>query len=87
MIGENKAKRLIAIFILIALILITLTACEPSVEKEAPALEDRFEYMGYGGKVNSNAISYYRDTVTDVVYVKIHYSMSVLVKEDGTPYL
>ena len=79
-------KRLIAI-ILVILILITLIACSTPIEEDASILKNRFEYMGYGGTVNGSSVGYYRDTVTDVVYVKIYYGMSVLVKEDGTPYL
>ena len=78
-------KKLIAL-ILIAFMLIALVSCARPIE-EAPILNDRFEYIGYGGTVNGNGVCYYRDTVTDVVYVRIYYGMSVLVKEDGTPYL
>ena len=77
-------KKIIAI-ILIILILTTLISCETSAND---TLKNRFEYMGKEGCTsNGHTIRYYRDTVTDVVYVSIYQGMSVMVKADGTPYL
>ena len=79
-------KKIIAIILLI-LMLATLTACTTAKE-DHPQLNDRFECMYDGGFVdNAGTLLYYRDTVTDIVYVRINTGMAVMLKADGTPYL
>lgn len=77
-------KKIIAI-VLIILVLTTLISCGASLNYP---LKNRFEFMGYGGATKNNQrLRYYRDTVTDVVYISVYQGLSVMEKADGTPYL
>lgn len=73
-------KKIITIVLLIVIV-VSLVACSNP--------DARFERMGRGGDVDGSGTSvvYYRDKQTDVVYVAIHQSLSIIVKADGTPYL
>lgn len=66
--------------ITIVLLTLILASCD---NPEYAGLESRFEEMACG----VDDICYYRDTVTDVVYIKRYYELCVMVKADGTPYL
>lgn len=69
---------------MIAIILLTLmlVSCDSS-EHSYSFLEGRFEEMACG----VDGICYYRDTVTDIVYIQKRYELCIMVKADGTPYL
>lgn len=65
--------------IMIILLTLMLASCS---NPEYSFLEGRFELM-----TQIDGISYYRDTVTDVVYIIKYHDLCVMVKADGTPYL
>ena len=68
---------------IIAIILLTLMLASCSnPEYSYSFLEGRFEKMAC-----VDGIYYFRDTVTDVVYIKKYYELCVMVKADGTPCL
>lgn len=84
-------KKLIVFVIAAIASMIFFTGCGDlnKVDYTIRELDNRIERMytdsgwndGDGGRV------YYRDTVTDVVYVMVRDSIAPLLHEDGTPYL
>ena len=84
-------KKIFVFLIAVAVCMVFLNGCDDlnTVTHPIRDLDNRFErmytdsgwYDGEGGRV------YYRDAVTDVVYIYINKSLSPLLHEDGTPYL
>lgn len=80
---------------IIALILITaslliFTGCSTNtVTSDIPLLNDRFErmYTDAGWNDGMGAVVYFRDIVTDVVYMTINSDLTPLLHADGTPVL
>lgn len=83
----------IVVLLLIMLMLITMVACsnfEPSQPNTEVNTNPRFEYVcSEKAKDSGLLINYYRDMVTDVVYIRLdsNHGFSVMFNADGTPYL
>lgn len=84
-------KRIVALLLIVPMLII-MVACtnfEPQSETEINT-NPRFEYV-CSEKVEDSGllINYYRDIITDVVYIRLdsHHGFSVMFKADGTPYL
>ena len=81
--------KIIALILIIASLFI-LTGCSTNtVTSDTPPLNDRIErmYTDAGWNNGIGGVVYYRDVVTDVVYVKIDTDLTPLLDADGTPVL
>ena len=86
-------KRIVVLLLIVPMLMI-MVACtnfeSPQSEAEVNT-NPRFEYVHSEKVVNNSGlwINYYRDIITDVVYIRLgsNHGFSVMFKANGTPYL
>ena len=81
--------KIIALILIIASLFIFTGCSDSTVTSDIPLLNDRIEwiYTDAGWNNGVGGVAYYRDVVTDVVYVRISTDLTPLLHADGTPIL